>query len=194
MTETAENTVDRLAWVDVETTGLVAHREHLLEVAILVTDTNLRLLDEGGYQTAIFHGPERVAEMREAADPFVRDMHDRTGLWERCADPKRSTPLADVDRQVLVYLSLFAPGHRQARLAGNSVRLDLNFLEEHLPSMYDHLHYRSMDMTALSSAALWWLGIEPPTKVMAHTAMGDIRESLAEARALRDALIEGVTK
>lgn len=194
MTETAEKTVDRLAWVDVETSGLVAHREHLLEVAILVTDTNLRLLDEDGYQTAIFHGPERVAEMREAADPFVRDMHDRTGLWERCADPKRSTPLADADLELFVYLSQFAPNHRQARVAGNSVRLDLNFLEAHLPTTYEHLHYRSLDVTALASAAQWWFGVPAARKALAHTAMGDIRESLAEARALRDALIEGVTK
>ena len=77
---------------------------------------------------------------------------------------------------------------RTARVAGNSVRLDLNFLEAHLPGLYGHVLYRMLDVTSWAGPAQWWRGVPPMTKELAHTATGDIRESIAEMRYLREAL------
>lgn len=178
-----------LVWADAETTGLIAHKETLLELAVLVTDLELNLLDETGYQSAIHVGtPGEVAIMREAADPFVRDMHDATGLWDVVGDPSRSKPLAVVEAEVLAYVQSLVPEKRTARIAGNSVRLDMNFLDENMPSVMGHLLYRMADVSSLAGMAQWWAGVEVFPKALGHTAMADIRESLAELRYLRAAV------
>jgi oligoribonuclease len=181
-----------LVWIDVETTGLIAHKEQLLEVAILVTDLNLNLLDETGYQSAIYvgtHGP--VALLRAASDPFVQKMHDTSGLWDVVGDPARSKPLAQVEGEALAYIKRFVPEPKTARVAGNSVRLDMNFLDEHLPSVTAHLHYRMADVSSLAGMAQWWAGVPVFPKDFAHTAMADIRESIAELRYLRARVFDG---
>lgn len=174
-----------IVWGDVETTGLVAHKDNLLEVAFVVTDLDLNLLDETGYESAIYYGDEGSAMMRDLADPFVRDMHDTSGLWEKVADPTQAKPKAQVDAEALAYIQSLVPGKRTARLGGNSVRLDLNFLEEHLPGTYGHLHYRMADVSSLCGFAQWWGGVPLFEKARAHTAMADIKESIAELRYLR---------
>lgn len=175
-----------LVWIDVETTGLIAHREQLLEVAVLVTDLELNLLDETGYQSAIYvgtHGP--VTVLRAASDPFVQKMHDTSGLWDVAGDPTRSKPIGVVEAEALAYIQRFVPEPRTARVAGNSVRLDMNFLDEHLPSVAAHLHYRMADVSSLAGMAQWWADVPAFPKGLAHTAMADIHESLDELRYLR---------
>lgn len=178
-----------IIWGDVETTGLVGHQENLLEVAFLVTDLDLNLLDEGGYESTILYTPEESAAMRAAADPFVQDMHDTSGLWAKVTDPEWAKPKAQVDAEALAYIQSFVPEKRTARLGGNSVRLDLNFLEEHLPGTYGHLHYRMADVSSLCGFAQWWGGVPLFEKARAHTAMADIKESIAELRYLREHII-----
>ena len=178
-----------IVWGDVETDGLVAHRQHLLEVAILVTDLDLNLLDETGYQATILHTPWESFAMRDAAVPLVQDMHDASGLWAKITDPAQAKPKAQVDAEALAYIQSLVPEPRTARLGGNSVRLDLNFLEEHLPATYGHLHYRMADVSSLCGFAQWWGGVPVFEKTRAHTAMADIKESIAEARYLRERII-----
>ena len=178
-----------LVWVDVETTGLTAHKELLLEVAILVTDLELNLLDETGYQSAIYLGsPDEVAALREHSPQVVQEMHDKSGLWDAVSDPARSKWREVVEAEALAYIQSLVPGKRTARIAGNSVRLDMNFLDEHLPSVMGHLHYRMADVSSLAGMAQWWAGVEVFPKALGHTAMADIRESLAELRYLRAAV------
>lgn len=178
-----------LVWVDVETTGLIAHKEHLLEVAVLVTDLDLNLLDETGYESAILFTPNLAEHVREGADDFVRNMHDTSGLWQTITDPERAKPLERVDAEVLAYVQSLVPEKRTARIAGNSVRLDLNFLEEHLPATAGHLHYRMVDVSTVTGLAQWWGRVPEFEKARAHTAMADIRESIAELRYLRKHIV-----
>ena len=177
-----------LYWVDVETSGLVAHQHLLLEVACLVTDLNLNLLDETGFQAKILHRRQTLVSARERADDVVRDMHDRSGLWDACADPTQATPLPEVDAALHTYIRGLNPEVRTGRIAGNSVRLDLNFLEQHLPKTAGHMVYRMMDVSSLAGAARWWAGAPTFEKKYAHTAMSDIRESIAELSWLRKRL------
>lgn len=193
-----------LAWVDVETTDLNpwvgpdfpgsgieeshAARGRLLEIAIQVTDLDLNVLDGEGLSFVVAYSAEQAVDLRQGASEFVREMHDKTGLWGRIADPNQSTPLDQIDKLLTEHLQQYAPEPRTARVAGNSVRLDLNYLEANVPNLYRHAHYRMLDVSSWAGPAQWWCDIKPMTKKLAHTATGDIRESIAEMRYLRNAL------
>lgn len=174
---------DIIAWVDVETDGLKAHRKSLLEIACIITDTDLNILDDQGFEEVVLHSPDRVEQMKAETDQFVLDMHTTSGLWDKLP---YGTPVSEVDLRLFDYIRHFAPETRQARLAGNSVRLDLNFVDEWLPKTYSHLHYRFIDVTTVATLANWWNNVEVFHKVKAHTAMSDIRESIAELKYLRE--------
>lgn len=193
-----------LVWADVETTdlnpwvgpdyheqGIVeahAERGRLLEIAVQVTDLDLNILDGEGLHFVVAYAPEEAAELRRGASAFVQDMHDKTGLWDRIADPAQTTPLDQIDKLITEHVKRFAPEPRTARVGGNSLRLDLNYLEANLPTLYRHVHYRMLDVSSWAGPAQWWCGIKPMTKMLAHTATGDIRESIAEMRYIRNAL------
>jgi oligoribonuclease len=172
-----------IVWVDVETNGLDAHKNYLLEVAALVTDLDLNILDEVGYQTPIHYTEAQAADIRSVTTPYVQNMHDQTGLWGRLPSGKNEFV---VDAELLAYIKQFVPEPRTARLGGNSVRLDLNFLEENLPFTAAHLHYRMFDVTSLAGASQWWGGVPNFEKRHTHSAMDDIQESIAEARYIRE--------
>ncbi|MBB5474844.1 oligoribonuclease [Cellulomonas hominis] len=188
MTHTATYPEKALVWTDVETTGTVAHRGHLLQIAILVTDLDLNVLEETGYEATVGYTAEQSAAMRDAADPIVRDMHDTNGLWNAITDPTTTKSTTTIAAEALAYVQQLVPERRTARMAGNSLRLDLNFVEEHLPPLYEHLHYRMLDVSSWTGPAQWWAGIEPMPKARNHTAMADIRESIEEMRFVRRAL------
>lgn len=180
---------DVIVWVDVETSGLnpwtgPSERRHLLEVACLVTDTDLNILDEEGFEATVSYSSREVERIRSKAQKIVREMHDANGLWERVAGDE-GLSLGELDQALLSYVAEFAPESRLARLGGNSVRLDLNFLEAYLPMTYGHLHYRFLDVTTVSTLLGWWGNVPRFEKRGNHTAMSDIRESIEELRHLR---------
>lgn len=175
MTDIKPHDGDVLAWIDVETTGLDAHYDYLLEVACIVTDTQLRPLAEP-FHRVVFYGEDDVEWMKGTTSEYVREMHEKTGLWDKLPE---GTERPDVDQQLKEYISSVAPEKRQARVAGNSVRLDLNFLETELPETYGHLHYRFVDVTGFEYLLSEW-GITVPggSDNRNHDALGDITESI----------------
>lgn len=180
---------DVIAWVDVETSGLnpwmgPESRRCLLEVACVVTDGELNVLDDGGFESLVAYSPGLVDRVREGAQPVVREMHDESGLWDRLR-VEEGASLFEVDCELLSYVSEFAPEPRSARLGGNSVRLDLNFLEASLPMSYAHLSHRFVDVTTVSTLFGWWGGVPRYRKEGVHSAMADVRESLEELRYLK---------
>lgn len=179
-------TQDYLAWVDVETTGLNSNESHLLEVALIVTDWDLNVLDEG-YSRPVAYSAGTAEGLRDSSNEFVRKMHDKTGLWERLEGPD-AMPLERIDSDMEIYLRMFAPEPRQARLAGNSVFLDLEFTRAFLPKFYKHLHYRFFDVTGLQEAAHRWLDVPHFEKRLEHSALSDIRESIEQARFIKEHL------
>ena len=90
-----------------------------------------------------------------------------------------------IDDEAVHYIQQFAPEPRQARLAGNSVRLDANFIDEFLPRTSAHLHYRILDVSSIAFEACEVRGVQPFKKDYLHEAMSDIRESIDELRYLR---------
>lgn len=177
---------DVLAWIDVETTGLNAQEHYLLEVACILTDTNLNVLEDEPFCAVIYYGEDDRRQLRDEADPHVQQMHDATGLWRSLPS---GTPIRDVDRGLLAYISKHAPEPRQARVAGNSVRLDLNFLDDSLPATAAHLHYRFVDVTGINYI-LEENGLysDQPLPDSDHVALNDIQRSIAQLRQSLDYL------
>ena len=176
---------DRIAWIDIETSGLNPARDTILEVACQVTDTDLNPLGSL-YHAVIGDWPERIRAIRRGAHPTVQAMHDTSGLWDEHATSTLHT--LDVEEGLLAHIKQHAPEPCQARIGGNSVHFDLGFLREQMPDVADHLHYRIVDVTSLATVADWWTGCGLRPKAKQHRAADDLAETLAEARWLRDHL------
>lgn len=176
--------MDRLVWIDCEMTGLDAASDLLLEVACLVTDSELNILDEG--IDLVISAPD---EALEAMVPVVREMHQTSGLT---AAVRASTlPLVDAEAQVLDYVRARVPEVRKAPLCGNSIATDRTFLARYMPSLDAHLHYRMIDVSSIKELSRRWYVrtyYAAPVKRGGHRALADIQESIEELRYYRRAL------
>lgn len=174
----SESTPEYLVPTDVETTGLSPDAGHLLlEVAVFIADADapFDLIEPDGFHAIIQHDRD-VAYA--AADDYVRNMHEQTGLWNKL---ESGTPQDEVDEQLLAYLQKHI-GKREGRVFGNSVRLDMNFLDAHLPKSAAYLHYRFLDASGLAWYAHRNFGVPYFEKKKTHAAIDDINESIGELR------------
>ena len=174
---------DRIVWIDCEMTGLDLDADALVEVAAVVTDSELNVLGDG--IDIIVRPPD---EALEQMNDFVRDMHTGSGLIDELA---AGTTLADAEAQVLDYLRTFVPEPGKAPLGGNSVATDKMFLERDMKDLAAHLHYRIIDVSSIKELARRWyprVYFASPTKNGGHRALADILESIDELRYYRSAL------
>lgn len=179
---------DLLVWVDTETSGLDPADSRLLEVAAIVTTPDLDQVGEP-FTATVRYTAEQVADLRAAADPFVVRMHDNNGIWDSLTSGDGTTP--QVDELMLDWLSALCPEPKRGRIAGNSIRLDMNFMDVYLPRTMEHLTYRSVDVSAMHFILNHWLDLdEDPKAVSDHTALADIRASIAELAFLREKMRE----
>ncbi|MCC9308631.1 oligoribonuclease [Kitasatospora sp. RB6PN24] len=172
---------DRLVWIDCEMTGLDLERDALIEVAVLVTDSELNILGEG-VDIVIRPPQEALATMPEV----VREMHTASGLLGELAD---GVTLAEAEAEVLAYVRRWAPEAGKTPLAGNSVATDRGFLARDMPALEGHLHYRIVDVSSIKELARRWYPrayYNSPQKGGNHRALADIRESIAELRYYRE--------
>lgn len=175
---------DKIVWIDCEMTGLDLSRDALVEVAAVVTDSELTVLGEG---VDVVIAPP--AEALEQMDPFVRDMHTTSGLLEELPG---GTSLADAQDQVMAYLREWVPEAGKAPLAGNSVGTDKAFLDRDMPGLVGHLHYRVIDVSSIKELARRWyprVYFASPEKNGGHRALADILESIDELRYYRAAML-----
>jgi oligoribonuclease len=176
---------DRLVWIDLEMTGLDTVRHTIVEIAVLVTDSELELVDEG-IDLIVHAPPEALAEM----DDFVTKMHTKSGLLTAIQESTLS--LADAGTQVVEYLSTQLPGPGTAPLCGNSIGVDRRFLDRYLPEVDQYLHYRSVDVSSLKELCRRWYPSvykKRPDKKETHRALDDIRESIEELRFYRQRIM-----
>lgn len=181
---------ETLVATDVETTGLSPNDGHLLlEVAVHLVSPKapFEIIEPEGFHAVIQHDPESA---RALANDYVKDMHDKTGLWDRLAD---GTPLDEVDEKLLAYLQSHL-GKREGRVFGNSIRLDMNFLDAYLPKSAGYLHYRFLDASGLAWFAHENFGVPYYEKRRTHTAEEDIQESLGELRHVTGSLARRFTR
>jgi oligoribonuclease len=172
---------DRLVWIDCEMTGLDIGSDALIEIAALVTDSELRVLGEG-VDVVIHADDEKLSGMQEV----VREMHARSGLTE--AVRASSVTVAEAEQIVLDHVRQFIPDPRTAPLAGNSIATDRMFLARDMPKLDSHLHYRMVDVSSIKELCRRWyprVYYAKPEKGLAHRALADIEESLRELRYYR---------
>lgn len=170
-------------WIDCEMTGLDLTVDALVEVAALVTDSELNVLGEG-VDVVIRPPAETLTQMREV----VRQMHTTSGLLDEL---NAGTTLAEAQRIVLDYIKGWVPDARKAPLAGNSVSTDRGFLARDMPELEAHLHYRIVDVSSIKELARRWyprVYFASPEKTGNHRALADIRESIQELKYYRAAV------
>lgn len=176
---------DRLVWIDLEMTGLDTVRHTIVEIAVLITDSELELVDDG-IDLVIHATPEELDRM----DDFVRTMHTKSGLLPQIESSTLSLAAAGV--QVLKYLADRVPANT-APLCGNSIGVDRRFLDRYLPAVDRYVHYRSIDVSSLKELARRWNPAVlkgQPGKKSTHRALDDIRESIEELRYYRTSFLK----
>jgi oligoribonuclease len=174
---------DRLVWIDCEMTGLDIERDALIEIACLVTDAELNLLDEG-IDLIIKPPAEALAGMPEV----VREMHTASGLL---AELPSGIPLAEAADRVLGYVRSHVTEPKKVPLCGNSIATDRWFIARDMPELDAYLHYRMVDVSSIKELARRWFPrayFASPAKQGGHRALADIKESVQELRYYRDAI------
>mgnify|MGYP002743750399 FL=1 len=164
-------------------TGLDVTRDALIEVAVVITDADLNIVDPG---IDVLITPP--VEALEGMNDFVRQMHTSSGLLDELPS---GTTMEDAQQQVLDYIRRFVPTPKKALLAGNSVGTDKMFLEANMPLVIDHLHYRLVDVSSIKELAKRWYRKafeEAPVKHGGHRALADILESIQELEYYRRVL------
>jgi oligoribonuclease len=177
----ADKGLDRLVWVDCEMTGLDLHRDALIEIAALVTDSELRILDEG--IDLVIKAPD---ELLDTMQPVVQEMHAHSGLTD---EVRASTvTVAEAERLVIEHLRKHVPDARTVPLCGNSIATDRAFLARDMPELDGFLHYRMVDVSSIKELTRRWyprVYFSQPQKGLAHRALADIKESIRELRYYR---------
>lgn len=164
-------------------TGLDAVNDALIEVAVLVTDSELNILGEG-VDVVIKPSDEAIANMSD----FVRDMHTSSKLIDELPG---GTTMEDAQAQVLAYIREHVPNPNKAPLAGNSIGTDKVFLSRDMPELVEHLHYRVIDVSTIKELARRWYArayFQSPAKTGGHRALGDIKDSINELKYYREAV------
>src|SRR6266702_5040453 len=172
---------DRLVWIDCEMTGLELTRDALIEIAVLVTDAELKLLDVG--IDIVIHTHDDILDTMV---PYVQEMHASSGLTD--AVRASTVTLGEAERMVLEYVKAHVPDPKTAPLCGNSIATDRGFIARDMPALDAHLHYRMIDVSSIKELARRWyprVYYAQPEKGLAHRALADIHESIRELQYYR---------
>ena len=180
MIEISEN----LVWIDCEMTGLNPEIDCLVEVAVVITNSELEILD-AGLDIVIKPRAESWSQMND----FVREMHTQSGLVD---DVENGVELAEAEKLILDYIKKFVPNEKEAPLAGNSIGTDRMFINRYMPSLDKYLHYRNIDVSSIKELTRRWyprVYFQLPKKDGGHRALADILESIQELRYYRETVM-----
>jgi oligoribonuclease len=175
---------ENLVWIDCEMTGLNPEADCLVEVAVVITNSELELLDEG-LDVVIKPRPESWSNMSD----FVRNMHTESGLIN---EVENGLSLEDAEQVILDYVKKFVPNAKEAPLAGNTIGTDRMFLNKYMPQLDQHLHYRNIDVSSIKELTRRWyprVYFQLPKKDGGHRALADILESIQELRYYRQTVM-----
>ncbi len=162
-------------------TGLDLGRDALIEIAALVTDSELNVLGEG--VDLVIHTDDATLD---GMPEVVREMHAKSGLTEEVRTA--TLTLAEAQQKVLEYVREWVPDQRTAPLCGNSIATDRGFITRDMPELDAHLHYRMVDVSSIKELCRRWyprVYYAQPDKGLAHRALADIHESIRELRYYR---------
>lgn len=177
--ENSQGAESRLIWIDLEMTGLDTRRDSILEIATVVTDSELRVLAEGPV-FAIGHDQAVL----EAMDEWNRNQHGKSGLWRRVLE--EGVEMETAEEGTLTFLREWLPAG-VSPMCGNSICQDRRFLSRQMPELEAYFHYRNLDVSTLKELARRWAPqiLANVSKKAAHTALSDVHDSIAELRHYR---------
>ena len=173
-----------LIWIDMEMTGLNPRTDVIIEMATIVTDSNLNTLAEGPV-IAIHHSESVLATM----DDWNTRTHGSSGLTQRVRDSRAS--MAQAEAETIDFLVKWVPKYKSP-ICGNSICQDRRFLYMHMGELESYFHYRNLDVSTLKELAARWAPEVKDSfhKGCSHRAMDDIRESIAELQHYRKNFIK----
>lgn len=175
---------ERLVWVDCEMTGLELGHDALIEVAALVTDSDLNILGDG--VDVVINAPDATLD---GMLDVVREMHAKSGLTTEVRES--TVTMAEAETLVLNYIKEHVPDPKSAPLCGNSIATDRGFLARDMPTLDNYLHYRMVDVSSIKELCRRWyprVYFGQPAKGLAHRALADIKESIRELQYYRQAI------
>jgi oligoribonuclease len=175
---------ENLVWIDCEMTGLNPEADCLVEVAVVITNSELEILD-AGLDVVIKPRADSWANMND----FVRNMHTESGLIN---EVENGLDLAEAEQVILDYIKRFVPNAKEAPLAGNTIGTDRMFINKYMPNLDQHLHYRNIDVSSIKELTRRWyprVYFQLPKKDGGHRALADILESIQELQYYRQTVM-----
>jgi oligoribonuclease len=175
---------NNLIWIDLEMTGLDTSNDYIIEIATIITDNELNILEEG--PVLAIHQDDSVLQ---AMDEWNTRQHGQSGLVERVRQSRYSEAMAE--QETLDFLAKYVPGGKSP-MCGNSICQDRRFLARCMPRLEAYFHYRNLDVSTLKELANRW---HPAiyngfSKESSHLALDDIRDSINELKYYRETFIK----
>ncbi|MFN8016006.1 MAG: oligoribonuclease [Acidimicrobiia bacterium] len=175
-----------LVWADCEMTGLDIETDTLVEIAIVVTDNDLNVIDEG-IDIVIQESHDKLDSMSDV----VKKMHEKSGLTKEIL--KSNISVTQAEQTCLDYLKKLGIKGGSAPLCGNSIGVDRRFINKYMPNLEFFLHYRSIDVSSFKELCRRWypdVFEKRPEKLGEHRALGDILGSIDEMKYYRDNILK----
>ncbi len=168
-----------LVWVDMEMTGLNPDKEVIIEIATIITNSELEILTEG--PDLVIHQPNTYLD---AMDDWNKNQHEKTGLTK--AVKESNVSLSQAEQQTLEVIHKYCPP-KKCLLCGNAVHHDRRFMIKYMPKIHEYLHYRHIDVSTIKSLVSSWYPKDKdlPKKNNTHRALADIRDSIEELKYYR---------
>ena len=176
----AQQNANNLGWLDMEMTGLSPETDRIIEVAVIITDSDLNVLAQSPV-----YAVHQSDEVLDAMDEWCTATHGRTGLTQRVRESQYTE--AEVEQNLLDFIAAWIPA-QASPMCGNSVHQDRRFMQKYMPRLEAYFHYRNLDVSTLKELAKRWnpAVAKGVVKRGSHKALDDILESIEEMRYYRD--------